>query len=207
MPTLNLLESMKIVQKHGIKFVETIPAKTEKQAIAACKKIGFPVAMKLVSSKISHKTDAGGVILNINSDKEAVNALTKLKKLSGFRFAAVQKMVKGIEIIIGGKTDENFGPTILFGLGGIFVETFKDYSVRVCPITPLDAKEMVQEIKAHQILIGLRGKKGANIPLIEKEILKVSKMLLSEKKIKELDLNPLIATPHDVVAVDTRIVT
>ncbi|MEK6941800.1 MAG: acetate--CoA ligase family protein, partial [archaeon] len=109
--------------------------------------------------------------------------------------------------IIGGKTDENFGPTILFGLGGIFVETFKDYSVRVCPITPLDAKEMVQEIKAHQILIGLRGKKGANIPLIEKEILKVSKMLLSEKKIKELDLNPLIATPHDVVAVDTRIVT
>ena len=206
MPTLNLFDSMKIAKKHGIKFVETIPAKTEKETIDACKKIGFPVAMKLVSSKISHKTDAGGVILNIDSNKEAANAFNKLKKLAGFKAVAVQKMVKGIEIIIGGKTDENFGPTILFGLGGIFVETFKDYSLRVCPISPFDAKEMVHEIKALQILKGVRGKKGANIPLIEKELLKISKMLLKEKKIKELDLNPLIATPTNLIAVDARIV-
>lgn len=206
MATLNLFDSMRIAKKYGIKFVETIPAKTEKQAIAACKKTGYPAAMKLVSSKISHKTDAGGVILNINSDKEAAKAFNKLKKLAGFEAAAVQKMIKGIEVIIGGKTDENFGPTILFGLGGIFVETFKDYSLRVCPISPLDAKEMVQEIKAIQILKGARGKKGANIPLIEKTLISTSKMLLKEKKIKELDINPLIATPTALVAVDARIV-
>lgn len=206
MRALNLLESMKLAEKYGVKFVETIHAKTETELLQACHKIGFPVAVKIVSSKIVHKTEKKAVFLSINTQKEALEAFSHLKSLSGFEGAAVQKMVQGIEIIIGGKTDPAFGPTILFGLGGIFVEVFKDYSVRVCPITSRDAKEMIESLKGYPLLLGVRGRKGANLALLKKELLNASKMLLHEPQIKELDLNPLIATPSSVLAVDARVI-
>lgn len=206
MPELNLSDSIKLAKKYGINFVQAIECKNELDVLHACHKIGFPIAMKIVSSKISHKTDAGGVILNISSQREALESFSKLKRAKGFLGVMVQKMVNGIEIIIGGKKDENFGPTILFGLGGIFVETFKDYSLRVCPITLSDSFEMIRSIKGFEILNGARGQKGANIHAIQKELLKVNHLLLKEN-IKELDLNPLIATPSKVLAVDARIIT
>ncbi len=206
MAVLSLVESMKLAEKYGIEFAPYFYARNEKELESACGKIGFPAAIKLVSNTISHKTDVGGVVLNIKSIAEAKRAFLQLRKLGGFEGVVVQKMLKGKEIIIGGKQDAQFGPTILFGMGGIFVEVFRDYSIRICPITSKDAKEMVREIKSFKLLEGYRGKAGVDIKAVEKELLKVSRMLMKEKRIKEMDFNPLMATERGVIAVDARIV-
>ena len=206
MAVLSFLESMKLAEKYGIEFAPYFYARNGKELESAGRKIGFPAAIKLVSSTISHKTDVGGVVLNIRSIAEAKRAFSKLRKLGGFEGVVVQKMLKGKEIIIGGKQDEQFGPTILFGMGGIFVEVFRDYSIRICPITGKDAKEMVREIKGFKLLEGYRGKPGVNIKAVERELFKVSRMLMKEKRIKEMDFNPLMATRQGVIAVDARVV-
>src|SRR3990167_486821 len=189
MAVLSFPESMKLAEKYGIEFAPYFYARNEKELESAGRKIGFSAAIKLVSSTISHKTDVGGVVLNIRSIAEAKRAFAQLRKLGGFEGVVVQKMLKGKEIIIGGKQDMQFGPTILFGLGGIFVEVFRDYSIRICPITQKDASEMVNEIRGHKLLSGYRGKAGVDIRAIENELLKVSRMLMQEKGIKELDIN------------------
>ena len=206
MKLLSLTESIKLVKKYGVQFAPSRQAGTAEEAARAAEELGFPVALKLISSKISHKTDIGGVALNIENSARARKAFARMRKLRGFKGVLVQKMVRGKEIIIGGKRDEQFGPTILFGLGGIFVEVFKDYTVRVCPITVRDAREMVQGIKAYPVLAGFRSKKGVNIKAIEKDLLKVNRLLMKEKNIRELDINPLIASAKGVTAVDARVV-
>ena len=206
MKLLSLTESIKLVKKYGVQFAPSRQAGTAEEAARAAEELGFPVALKLISSKISHKTDIGGVALNIENSAGARKAFARMRKLRGFKGVLVQKMVRGKEIIIGGKRDEQFGPTILFGLGGIFVEVFKDYTVRVCPITVRDAREMVQGIKAYPVLAGFRSKKGVNIKAIEKDLLKVNRLLMKEKNIRELDINPLIASAKGVTAVDARVV-
>jgi len=206
MAVLPLTESMRLAEKHGIRFAPHFFARNEELLEKGCLKVGFPVAIKIVSSTISHKTDVGGVVLNIKSIAEARRTFSKLRKLDGFEGVVVQRMMKGKEIIIGGKQDEQFGPTILFGMGGIFVEVFRDYSIRICPITRKDAREMVREIKSFKLLEGYRGKPGVDVNAVERELLKVSKMMMKERRIKELDLNPLMATKQGVVAVDARVV-
>ncbi len=206
MNALNLAESLKTIKKYGIHTTEFWEATDEKQALFAAQQTGFPAAMKIVSTKINHKSDAGAVKLNLKNAEETTRAFSELSKLEGFEGVIVQPMVFGTEIIIGGKQDEQFGPTILFGLGGIFVEVFKDYSIRICPITKKDAKEMIAEIKGLPLLLGARGRPKANLAEIENTLLKVSKMLLKEKQIRELDINPLMATPDGVTAVDARII-
>ncbi len=203
--TLNVFDSMNLLKKYEIPLVETIFVKNEEELHKAIEKIDFPVAMKVVSSTISHKTDAGGVKVNIFTQQIADKAFENFKKLDGFEGALVQKMAKGKELIIGGKFDEQFGPTILFGLGGIFVEIFKDASIRICPITKKDAKKMITEIKGYPLLAGARGEPPVKIEELEEIIMKVNNMMM-EEKIKELDINPLIANEKEIVAVDARIV-
>lgn len=205
MPALSLQQSLKLLQKYKIPTTKSEYCKNEKQLSAATKRLKFPLAMKIVSPKILHKTDAGGVKLNIKNEKEALKAFTQLKKLSGFQAALVQEMAFGTQLIIGGKFDAQFGPTILFGLGGIFVETLKDVSLRICPITRADAKEMYSEIKGHAILKGERGEKPVNFKALEDILLKTNNLLLKEK-IKELDINPLFAQGKKIVAVDARVI-
>lgn len=205
--TLDIVESMKIVEKYGIKFAHHKVARNEKELESACKKIGFPVAVKIISTKISHKTERGGVEVGIKSIAEAHRAFRKMKKLTGFGGVVVQKMVKGTEIIIGGKRDMQFGPTVLVGLGGIFVEVFKDYAIGICPITRKTATEMISELKALPIIKGYRTKKAVNMRKLEEAIMKAGKLMQKEKKIQEIDLNPLIGNKKEVVAVDARVVT
>jgi len=207
MKTLRLTESIDLVKKHGVKFAEQDEATTEKDLEKAIEKTGFPIAMKLVSSTITHKTDVGGVKINIKTISEAKKEFSKMKKLGGFEKVIVQKMVRGTEIIIGGKRDVQFGPTVLVGLGGIYVEIFKDFSIGICPLSKRNAKEMIKELKAYPLLKGIRGKKGINISALEDEVVKVSKLMMKEKNIIELDLNPLIATDKEILAVDARIIT
>lgn len=206
MTTLDLLESIQLLQKSGIKFVPYAVAKNESELQKACKKLKFPLAMKVVSQKISHKTDVGGVKLNIQNVNEAVQAFAKMKKLSGFSGVLLQRMAKGRELIIGGKRDAQFGPVVLFGLGGIFVEVIKDVSMRLCPILPKDAAEMTSEIKGVELLKGTRGQKPVNFKGLQQTLLKVSNLMAKNKKILELDLNPVFANEKEVLAADARVV-
>lgn len=206
MKTLSLPESVKLVKKYGIKFARSETARNGKELALACKKTGFPVAMKIISSKISHKTDAGGVQLNIASLSEAKKVFSRMGKLKGFESVLVQEMLRGKEIIIGGKRDVQFGPTILVGLGGIYVEVFRDFQIGICPVSRKTAREMVENLKAYPILKGMRGKKGVNLPKVFEAIVKASRLMVKEKTVQELDLNPVIATPKEVIAVDARVV-
>lgn len=206
MPVLDIAESSRLVQRYGIRFARAKHAKSPLELAKALKTVGFPCAIKLVSSELTHKTDVGGVALNVRNEKEAMQTLQRMSKLRGFKGVFVQEMAQGTEIIIGGKRDQQFGPTVLFGTGGIFVEIFKDFSLGVCPLSRKDAKHMIKGVKGYKLLTGYRGAKAADLRSIEDAILAVSKLMQKEHQVQELDLNPLFATPEGVVAVDARVV-
>lgn len=210
-------ESKKIISMYNIPVGEYKLVNSEEEAIKFANKIGYPVVLKLMSPDIIHKTEAGIIKLNLNSNeavKEAYDELiTNAKnynpdaKIEGIN---VQQMAKDgiVEIIIGSMRDVNFGPVLMFGLGGIFVEIFKDVSYRVCPISISEAKKMIQSIKAFPLLDGYRGKPKADIESIINILMKCSKMLMDNPEIKELDLNPVIVFEKGkgVMVVDARII-
>jgi acetyl-CoA synthetase (ADP-forming) len=202
---LNILTSYKIpIAKGGL-------AKNEQESMQIAKKIGFPVAMKVVSKDIVHKTDVKGLLLNLDSTEEVSKGFTKImkdvkKKLPKAKIEGVliQRMVDGQELIIGGKKDPQFNQVLMFGLGGIFTEVFDDVTFRVVPLKQEDAEQMTKEIKGYKILEGYRGKKY-NLKGLANILLKTSKLLEENQEIKELDINPLFISEKDVTAVDARI--
>ena len=214
MVILTLEKSLGLLEKFGIPIPKGSLAKNEEEAVKASKLIGYPVVLKIVSPEIIHKTDVGGIVLDVKNEQELRNSFREMlknvkrkvpkAKINGI---FVQKSMKeGQQVIVGGKKDPQFGQTILFGLGGIFVEVFDDVSLRTVPITKEDAEEMVQEIKAFKILNGYRGKKYDISALIE-ILLKTSKLLSANGKISELDINPVIVHEKGAFAVDARIIT
>ena len=207
--------SKQILLAYGIPFApEEGPAQNLKTALKIAHDIGFPVALKIDSPDIQHKTDSGGVKLNINTDQELgvafveiMENVIKYKPGAHLNGITVQKMLKGgTECIIGLKNDEVFGPTVLFGLGGIFVEALEDFSLRVCPITPLDAREMVSEIRGHRLLTGFRGAPPADREAVYDVILRVSQLAMDFKELKEIDINPLVVFQQGVCAVDALMI-
>lgn len=206
MPTLGILESLRLARRHGIKFIRGRHAKTPAELKKALNSVGFPCAIKVVSGKISHKTERGGVALGVRGGKDALEIFHRMAKLSGFEGVLVQEMASGTEVIIGGKRDPQFGPTVLFGLGGIFVEVFRDFSLGVCPLKRADARRMVKGIKGYKLLAGFRGSKPADIRAIEDAILAVSRLMQKEKQVLEIDLNPMFATEKGLLAADARVV-
>ncbi len=209
---LDISQSQKFLEKYKIPFVKSYLAKNSDAAVIAANNIGYPVTLKVVSKQVVHKTDIGGVILGIQNDDELQKAFAKIisnikQKVRGARIDGimVQRFVNGVEVIVGGKLDPTFGQTILFGLGGIFVELIEDVSLRIVPINKIDAGEMISEIKAYKIFSGFRGKK-VDKEAVEEILLRVSKLLEDNTKITELDINPLIVLQKGAVAVDARIV-
>jgi acetyl-CoA synthetase (ADP-forming) len=211
---LTEFESKKILKQIGIPVVETKLAKTQKEAVSFSQKIGFPVALKIISPDVIHKTDSGGVKLglkNVSEVREAyheiLEAVRKQYPDAIIHGVSVQKMVRpGTEVIIGTSKDPQFGPVIMFGLGGIFVEVLKDVAFRVIPIDRRDAQEMVKEIKGYPLLQGYRGKEPANITVLVEMILKISNLIHKNPQIKGLELNPVFAYKDRAVAVDARII-
>jgi len=211
---LNEIEAKELLRQAGIPVIETKLARTKSEAMRIARELGFPVVMKIVSPDAVHKSDVGGVKLNITSAAQAGRAYSEIiaslqAKIPDARIegVSVQKMAPpGVEIIIGMSRDPQFGPVIMFGLGGIFVELLKDVSFRLVPVSPLDAAEMIQEIRARKMLEGFRGLPAVHIPTLEKLIVRVSDFIESHPDIVELDINPLIARGKDIVAVDARIV-
>jgi len=199
---LTEIESKELLKAARIPVVETRLATSKAEAMELAAKLGFPVVMKIVSPDVVHKSDAGGVKLSIQNATQAGKAYTEIlanikkhypkAKIVG---VTVQKMAKqGIEIIIGMTKDAQFGPVIMFGLGGILVEVLKDVSFRIVPMTKRDASEMITEIKGFPILKGYRGQDPADIPYLEDLIVKVSEFVDKNPEIKELDLNPVSLT-------------
>jgi acetate---CoA ligase (ADP-forming) subunit beta len=211
---LTEIEAKQVIKDAGISVVETRLAKSLKEAVAISHDIGFPIVLKIASPDITHKTDAGGVKVGLKNAAEVKKAYAEimasvLKKYpkANIEGVAVQAMAKpGIEIIVGMNKDDQFGPVIMFGLGGIFVEVLKDVSFRLIPIVRRDAEEMIKEIKGYALLNGYRGQEPANLPALIDVLLKVSKLVEKTPEIKEIDLNPVFAYRNAAVAVDARIV-
>jgi acetyl-CoA synthetase (ADP-forming) len=211
---LTEFESKKILKQAGISVVETKLAKTQKEAVLLSRKMGFPVALKIISPDVIHKSDSGGVKLSLNNASDVKKAydeiLKKVKKQypdAVIHGVGVQKMARpGTEVIVGSSKDPQFGPVIMFGLGGIFVELLKDVSFRIIPLERKDALEMIKEIKGYPLLLGYRGKEPANISALVEIILKISKLVEENPHIKELELNPIFVYRDRAVGVDARII-
>jgi len=197
---LGFKETQNILKKYKIPYAKSGIIKNKKELLKFAKNTGYPLALKI--SDVLHKTDVNGVVLDIESKKELLDSYKKLSKIS--QEIIIQKMIKGEKIIMGAKIDSVFGPIILFGLGGIYVEILKDISFRLAPITKTEAKEMISEIKGYNILKGARGKRGVKINELEKILLNLSN-LITKENIKEIDLNPVIANLKQTIAVDAKI--
>ena len=198
-----------LLSKYKINYPESVLASSPTNAASAAGKIGFPVAMKVISSKVLHKSDRGGVILGVASAPEAEKAYHLLmERYHGVPVDGVliQKMAgkNAVELIVGGKKDSQFGQLIMLGMGGIYVEVFRDVTFRVCPITREDAEEMIQELRSYPILAGARGRKPINQPALVSTLMKVCELLMKEDP-SEFDLNPLMADEKGCIAVDMRI--
>ncbi|HJX70284.1 MAG TPA: acetate--CoA ligase family protein [Dehalococcoidia bacterium] len=211
---LTEIESKQLLKEAGINTIETKLAASMKEAVTLSKGFGFPVVLKIASPDIIHKSDAGGVKVGLKNATQVSNAyreiITSVKKKhpkAKIEGVSVQPMAKpGVEVIIGMSKDAQFGPVLMFGLGGIFVEILKDVSFRIVPLTRRDAREMIREIKGYPVLEGYRGQEPANIPLLEEMLLKVSDFAEKNPEVKELDLNPIFAYRDSAVAVDARVV-
>ena len=209
-------EAREIMQAYGIPIPQSELARTAEEAVAVAERIGYPVVMKIVSPDILHKTDIGGVKLNLNSPEDVRDAFDLLV-FRGSRYipdaeiwgCLVQEQVQGgKEVILGMSRDPQFGPLLLFGLGGIYVEALKDVTFRVAPIDHRDAMEMMGEIRASTLLRGVRGEPPSDIEAIAETLLRVSQLVTDFPEIAELDINPLIVFERGkgVVGVDMRLV-
>ncbi len=212
---LTEFESKKLLAAYGIPTVETHIATTESDAVKQAARLGFPVVLKLHSETITHKTDVGGVQLNLRTASAVRQAFktieTSCAKKAGkehFQGVTVQPMIKldGYEIIIGSSLDPQFGPVLLFGTGGQLVEVFKDRALALPPLNTTLARRMMEQTKIYTALKGVRGRKSVNMAALEQLMVRFSQLVVEQRWVKEIDINPLLASPDQLVALDARVV-
>jgi acyl-CoA synthetase (NDP forming) len=211
---LSEVEAKEVLREAGVPVTLTTLATSADEAVSQAEAAGYPVVLKVVSPDIAHKSDAGGVRLNLNSAEEVRAAYDAIiesctRHVPGARITgvAVQHMAPaGTEVIVGMTTDPQFGPVMMFGLGGIMVEVLKDVSFRLVPLAERDAQQMIDEIKGRPVLSGVRGQPPADIEALKTAILKVSAFVAAHPEVQELDLNPVFAYPDGALAVDARII-
>jgi len=211
---LTEVEAKALLKQADINVVDTRLAASRDEAISISQELGFPVALKIASSDVVHKSDAGGVELGLDTVEEVgqafddiMAAIKKAYPQAKIQGVSVQKMARpGVEVIVGMSKDAQFGPVLMFGLGGILVEILKDVSFRIVPLVKRDAVEMIKEIKGYPLLEGYRGQEPVDVANLEDMILKVSDFVEKHPEIKELDLNPIFAYKDGAVAVDARVV-
>ena len=207
---LTEFESKQLLEDIGIKIPAQKLTSSKEETVSVAKEIGFPVVMKLIAEDIVHKSDTGAVKLNIKDEQEVGSAYDELMKIpaESEKQISVQDMAPEpiTELIIGMTTDAQFGPALMFGIGGILVELLEDVSFRIAPITEYDAKEMIHEIKGFPILDGYRGKPKADINAIVDTLLKISELVIKHPEINEMDLNPVFIYEKGLICVDARII-
>ena len=193
-------EGQEILKAYGFPLPASKLAKTKKEAVSTAKKIGFPVVLKIASPQIIHKSDAGGVKVNLKNAKDVENAVDpiiknakKYNKKADIKGVLVVEMVKGgKEMIIGSKLEPGFGPVVMLGMGGIYVEVLKDVTFRLAPMTNIEADDMISSIKTKKILEGVRGEKPSDIKKLSECIQRLSQLVSDFNEIKELDMNPVL---------------
>jgi len=212
----NLLETeaKAICEDYQMPIPQSELAKSPEEASNAAERLGYPIVLKIVSQDILHKTEAGGVLLDIKNSVEVRDGFVRIAE-SARRYSPaaklegvlVQKMVpQGIEVIIGGLMDPQFGQTLMFGLGGVFVEILKDVTLRIAPITEQDAREMIREIKAYPILKGYRGNPPVDEDAIVGILLRASDLTMENPQINQMDLNPVMVYDKGASIVDARMI-
>jgi len=209
-------ESKELLGCYNIPTVITKVAKSEKEAVDLAKEIGFPIVLKLYSETITHKTDVGGVQLNLKDEADVKRAFKAIKTActekagaQHFQGVTVQKMIKlgdGYEIILGSSIDPQFGPVLLFGMGGQLVEVFKDKALGLPPLNTTLARRMMEQTKIYKALKGVRGRKSVNLAALEKLMVGFSQLVAEQRWIKEIDINPMFASAEDLVALDARVI-
>jgi acetyl-CoA synthetase (ADP-forming) len=206
--TLSEYESRLVIESAGVPVVPAALVKTKEEAVCEAAKIGFPLVMKGCSAELAHKTEAGMVALNIGNIEEVATVFEeftdKAKNLDG---VLIEKMVKGSrEFVIGLSRDPQFGPCVMFGLGGIFTEALKDVTFRVAPLSKQDALEMIDEIKTKKLLGEFRGSPAVDRDALARALVGVGDLGMKYDSIAEIDINPLIISGNQAVAVDALVV-
>lgn len=208
-------ESKSVLAAYGIPVVETLIATNAEEAGKLADKLGYPVVVKLHSETITHKSDVGGVKLNLRDKASVVTAYKEIEESVGrlagkehFHGVTVQVMVKtdGYEVIIGSIVDPQFGPVVLFGTGGQLVEVYKDRAIGIPPFTTTLARKLMQRTKIYEALQGVRGKQAVDMGKLEEVLIRFSRMIVEQPRIKECDINPLIVSPGQIIALDARFV-
>ena len=207
-------EAKELCSQYGIPVPKSKVVASADEAVEAAKEIGLPVVVKIVSKDIIHKSDAGCVIVGINDlegvkkvYKQVIDNALKFNPKAEIKGVLIEEMLpKGIEVAIGGIRDLEFGPAIMFGLGGVFIEVIRDVTFRVAPISETDAEEMIKEIRGFKILQGYRGTEPVDIKALVKIIVGASKLMTENEEVSQLDLNPVIAKRQGAKAVDARII-
>jgi acetyltransferase len=208
-------ESKNLLKIYGINVSETLIAVTRQEAVLRAKELNFPVVLKLHSKTITHKSDVGGVKLNLNNEEEVLqafdaieNSVSQIVGKQHFEGVSIQKMIEkdGYELILGSSIDEQFGPTLLFGQGGVLVEVINDTAITLPPLNTTLAKNLIKKTKIYKALQGVRGRPPMDIWALEKLLVRFSEMIVEQKLIKECDLNPLIITPNGLIVLDARVV-
>ncbi len=211
---LTEVESKQVLAEAGISTARAQLAASREEAVTAARQIGLPVVLKIVSPDISHKSDVGGVKLNLGSEEEVAAAFDEIVATARRAEAgatvlgvSVQKMARpGVEVIMGMTKDPQFGPVLMFGLGGVFVEVLKDVAFRIVPLEPRDARQMIRDIQGFPVLEGFRGQEPADLAALEDMLIRLSTFVEEHPEIQELDLNPIFAYKDGALAVDARIV-
>jgi acetyltransferase len=211
---LNEFEAKQLLASYGIPVVETRAAENVDQAAAIAREIGFPAVLKLLSNTIAHKTDVDGVRLSLRNEDEVRAAFRAIQssvseKAGAQHFAGVtvQPMVRrdGYELILGSSVDAQFGPVILFGSGGVMVEVYRDRALALPPLNTTLAQRLMEQTKIYAALQGVRGRKSVNLEALEQVLIRFSQLVVEQGWIKEIDINPLLATPDQILALDARV--
>jgi len=209
------IEAKSLFAAYGIPTVPTLLATSAQDAVRAARSLGFPVAVKLHSHLLTHKSDVGGVVLDVAHDADVVAAFTRIERaaqLAGgagaFEGVTVQPMIthEGYELIVGSSVDDQFGPVLLFGLGGTLVEVFQDRALGLPPLTSTLARQMMERTKIFRALTGVRGRAPVDVAALERVLVNVSRLVSEQRRVKELDINPLLASPSGLIALDARVV-
>ncbi len=212
---LTEFESKKLLECYQIPVVETHIAITAKEAVEFAEKMGYPVVLKLFSETITHKSDIGGVKLNLKNSEDVSSAFDAIKTSviqyvgeQHFQGVSVQKMIyhEGYELIFGCSADPQFGPVLLFGMGGQLVEVFRDRALALPPLNTNLAHQLMKKTKIYQALLGVRGKKRVDIERLEEVLVNFSRLVVENRRIKECDINPLIISDNQLIALDARVV-
>jgi len=209
MEILSFEETKNLLIKYKLPFCKTEIFNSKEKALVFAKQIGFPVVLKIHAQKIFHKSEIGGVKVNIKNEEDFSSSWDEIEKnIEGKNIEGilVQEMVGGSEIAIGMKRDSQFGPVLMFGLGGIFIEIIKDVSLRIAPVDTTEAIKMIKEIKGFKILDGARGKKKVDLIKIAEILVNISNLSMKEEKIQSIDFNPVMVTDKQALIADFRLI-